>query len=158
MRFPFRPFDGAPSPAHNSTRIWRPIVPIRVFGPAGMRLAFGSLDTGADETQLPMDMANKLGIEIDAREPAGLRVLSGHQAKGFYGKDVGFELRQGKRSHRWVVPSLACLYEALDATDEDKITITLGHVGFFRFFHVTFDCQRGRVRINPNGLFHHQPG
>ncbi len=158
MKFPFRPFDVVPSPAHNSTRIWRPIVPIRVFGPAGMRHVFGSVDSGADETEVPMEIAKELGIEIDHREPARFRGLSGHQAKGFYGKDLGFELRQGKRSHRWVVPRVAFLYEPFDTPEYDKITVTLGNVGFFRFFNVTFDYQRGHVRINPNGLFRHQPG
>ena len=153
MKFPFRPREVAPSPAHASTRIWRPIVPIRVFGPAGIRLAFGLLDTGADETKLPMELATHLGIEIDTSEPARFVGVAGQQAKGFYGKDVGFELRQNNRSYRWIIPKVAFLYDFPESPDEERITITLGHVGFFRFFNADFDYQRSCVSIRPNGLF-----
>jgi hypothetical protein len=118
---------------------------------------FGLLDTGADETKLPMDVAAALGVEIDPQEPARFLGIAGQQAKGFYGKDVGFELRQGKKSYRWVVPKVAFLYYPPDANGEERITITLGHVGFFRYFNVTFDNQRARVKIRPNGLFRHRP-
>ena len=107
--------------------------------------------------KLPMEIALDLGIEINPREPASFRGISGHQAKGFCGQDVGFELRQAKKSYRWSVAKVACLYDPPDASDEDLITITLGQVGFFRFFHVTFDSQRARVKIRPNGLFRHRP-
>ena len=153
MRFPYRPCDVEPSPAHPHPRVWRPIIPIRVSGPARSRRLFGLLDTGADETKLPIDVAHELGIVIDPREPAWFEGVSGRQAKGFYGKDVGFELKQGKTSYRWVLPKVAFLYLPLDATDEEKIIITLGQVGFFRFFNVTFDSQRARSSIWPNGLF-----
>ena len=152
MKFPFRPCEVDPSPAHPSTRTWRPIVPIRLSGPAGTRRLFGLLDTGADETKLPIEVAHEIGIAIDPQEPARFRGVSGHQAKGFYGSELGFELKQGKKSFRWVVPKVACLYDPPDATDEDQITITLGQVGFFRFFNVTFDSQRAWVTIHPNGL------
>jgi hypothetical protein len=133
-------------------------VPIRLSGPAGTRPLFGLLDTGADETKLPIEVAHELGISIDPHEPARFRGVSGHQAKGFYGSDFGFELRQGKKSYRWIVAKVACLYDPPDATDEEKITITFGQVGFFRFFNVTFDNQRARVTIRPNGLFHNRSG
>lgn len=156
MRFPFRPCDVAPSPAHPSTTIWRPIIPIRASGPAGSRRLFGLLDTGADETSLPMEIATDLGIAIDPREPARFEGLGG-QAKGFYGRDVRFELKQGKRSFAWQVARVAFLYDPPDADDEEKVTITLGHVGFFRYFTTTFDNQRSRVEVRPNGLFRPVP-
>jgi hypothetical protein len=158
VKFPFRAREVAPSPGHASTRIWRPIVPIRVFGPAGIRLAFGLLDTGADETKLPMELAKPLGISIDTAEPARFLGIAGQQAKGFYGRDVGFELRQNKRSYRWIVRRIAFLYDYAEAPDEERITITLGNVGFFRFFNTDFDYQRGRVSIRPNGLFRQHAG
>jgi hypothetical protein len=40
-----------------------------------------------------------------------------------------------------------------DAAPEERMTVILGHTGFFRYFHVGFDYQRGRVQIWPNGLF-----
>jgi Aspartyl protease len=118
-----------------------------------MEHAFGLLDTGADETKLPMEMARRLRIEIDPSEPARFRGIAGQQARGFYGKEVSFELKQGKRSYRWMVPRVAFLYDSPGSSDDERALITLGHVGFFRFFHVGLDYQRGRVSIRPNGLF-----
>jgi hypothetical protein len=158
VRYPFRPCEVDASPAHNSTRIWRPIVPIRVIGPAGMGRVFGLIDTGADETNLPMEIATRLQIEIDPTEPARFRGVARQQAKGFYGKDVTFELRQGKTSYRWIVPKVAFMYDPPGSADDDRILVTLGHVGFFRFFNITLDYQRGRVTIHPNGLFRHHAG
>ncbi len=122
-----------------------------------MERAFGSLDTGADETKLPMEMAARLRIEIDPSQPARFRGVSGHLAKGFYGKDVAFELRHRKQAYRWMVSRVAFLYDPPGSSDDDKITITLGHVGFFRFFNIALDYQRGHVTIRPNGLFRHHP-
>ncbi len=153
MKFPFRPFDVEPSPAHPFPTIWRPVVPIRVSGPAGTSRLLGLLDTGADETTIPMNVAAHLGIELDPRELARFKGTGGQQAKGFYGKDVGFEFRQGKKSYRWVVPKVAFLYPPLAANGEETITITLGQIGCLRYFTVTFDNQRARVEIRPNGLF-----
>jgi hypothetical protein len=56
------------------------------------------LDTGADESKLPMSLAVPLGVEINPREPAHFLGVGGQQAKGFYGTGVVLELRQGKRS------------------------------------------------------------
>jgi hypothetical protein len=153
VRFPFRPCDVVPSAAHPFPTIWRPIVPIRVSGPAGTSKLFGLLDTGADETTIPMNVAALLGLELDPREPARFLGTGGQQAKGFYGKDVGFEFRQGKKSYRWVIPKVACLYDPPEAIGEETITLTLGQIGFLRYFNVTFDNQRARVEIRPNGLF-----
>jgi hypothetical protein len=111
------------------------------------------LDTGADESKLPMSLAVPLRVVINPREPAHFLGVGGQQAKGFYGTGVVLELRQGKRSYRWAVPKVAFVYDVPGADDEGSITITLGHVGFFRYFNVTFDSQRSRVEIRPNGLF-----
>jgi len=119
---------------------------------------FGLLDSGADETKLPMDLAHSLGVELSPHKPARFRGIAGQQARGFYGKDVGFELKQGKTSYRWVVPKVAFLYDPRELNSEDTIIITLGQVGFFRFFTVTIDNQRARVEIRPNGLFRHHHG
>jgi hypothetical protein len=130
----------------------------RIFGPAGMSRTLGLLDTGADETELPMDLAPSLGIKISSSEPARFRGVGGEQAKGFFGENVGFELRQQKKSYRWIVPKVAFLYPPPGSLDETELTVILGNVGFFRFFNTDFDYQRGRVSIRPNGLFRQHTG
>jgi hypothetical protein len=118
-----------------------------------MRRTYGLLDTGADESELPMALATRLGIKINSAEPARFRGVGGEQAKGFYGENVDFELWQQKRSFRWIVPKVAFLYEPDESSEEQEVTIVLGHVGFFRFFNADFDYQRGRVSVRPNGHF-----
>jgi hypothetical protein len=104
-----------------------------------------------------MDVAIEPGIEIDPREPAVFRGIADQQAKGFYGKEIALELKQGKTSYRWVIPKVAFLYHPPEVNGEERIIITLGHVGFFRYFNVSFDNQRARVEIRPNGLFQNRP-
>lgn len=45
---------------------WRPIVPIRVYGPSGNSLFIYRVvvDTGADDTIFPLDVASRLGIRL----------------------------------------------------------------------------------------------
>jgi hypothetical protein len=45
------------------------------------------------------------------------------------------------------------LYQPPEANGDETITLTLGHIGFLRYFKVAFDNQRARVEIRPNGLF-----
>lgn len=151
--YPYRRYDVAPSPAHPHPTIGRPVVPIRATGPSGTLRIFGRLDSGADETKLPMHMARSLGVEINPREPAHFLGVGGQQSRGFYGTGLVPEFRQGKKSYRWSVPKVAFVYEMPDSDDEESIIMTLGHVGFFRYFHVAFDDQRARVDIRPNGPF-----
>ena len=40
---------------------YRPILPIRVFGPLGSRLIDGCVDSGSDDTIFPLSLARKLG-------------------------------------------------------------------------------------------------
>jgi hypothetical protein len=94
--YPYRRYDVAPSPAHPHTTIGRPVVPIRATGPSGTLRIYDRLDSGADETKLPMHIARSLGVEINPREPAHYVGIGGQQSKGFYGTGLVLELRQGK--------------------------------------------------------------
>ena len=68
-----------------------------------------------------MEIATRLRIEIDPTEPARFRGVARQQAKGFYGKDVTFELGQGKTSYRWIVPKVAFMYDPPGSADDDRI-------------------------------------
>ena len=48
---------------------------------------------------------------------------------------------------------MAFLLDPTGVELRDRISVSLGHTGFFRYFHTSFDFQRGRVKIRPNGLF-----
>src|SRR5687768_12769579 len=71
LRFPYLAelIHGAtpPSLPPPSTVRWRPLVPVQVYGPsASTFVSFGRalVDSGADDTILPLDVANLLGISL----------------------------------------------------------------------------------------------
>ncbi len=116
----------------------------------GDRCSPGLLDIGADDTKFPLSVATRLGVEVDRTRPILFRGVGG-EAVGFFG-EVALELRQSPTTWVWTA-RVAFLPDPPDATREERTNITLGHTGFFRYFHVTFDYQRQRVRIRPNRLF-----
>jgi hypothetical protein len=151
VTFKFRRAEVQPTPAYPSGAIDRPVIPIWVGAREGPRRPhLGLLDTGSDDTKFPMAVAERLGVELDRDHPVLFRGVGG-EAVGYFG-DVILELRQSPRSWCWAA-RVAFLPGPMDDSAEDRIMIALGHTGFFRYFHVGFDYQRGRVRIRPNGLF-----
>jgi hypothetical protein len=148
--FKFRRAEVQPTPAYPSDIIYRPEIPVWIGPSGGRRLPFfGLLDTGSDDTKLPLSIAHRFGVELDRDHPIVFRGVGG-MAVGHYG-EVVLELRQSPRSYIWAA-HVAFLPDPDDATSEERMTIILGHAGFFRYFHVGFDYQRGRVRVRPNGL------
>lgn len=150
MIFPFRPFEVDPNPAYPSGVIHRPVIPVWVSAGDRPVPLFGLVDTGADDTKMPRSVADRLGASLDLDHPTVFRGLGGF-AVGHYG-DVVLELRQSPKVYRWAA-RVAFLRDRDDDDPSDRVTITLGHAGFLRHFHTSFDFQRGRLRIRPNRLF-----
>ena len=152
MIYPFRPSPTMPTPAYPSGVIYRPEIPIWIGVPGGRRFPFvGLLDTGSDDTKLPLSAVERLGVTVDLKHPIWFRGVGG-LARGHYG-DVVPELRQSPRSWIWSA-KVAFLPEAEGERHERvRGEVILGHAGFFRHFHASFDFQRGRARLRPNGLF-----
>ena len=67
MRFSYRAYevDGTPASGVEDGRVYRPVVPFSLVGPAGLVDFFGLLDTGADETYITRGMAERLGLAMD---------------------------------------------------------------------------------------------
>ena len=79
LRFPYlpEPLLGPPPPSlpPGSTVRWRPLVPVRIFGPT-QRLRYfprAVLDPGADDTIFPLDLAALLGVVLKADAAHALR-------------------------------------------------------------------------------------
>jgi len=70
LRFPYlaEPVPGPPPPSlpPAAQGRWRPLVPVTVHGPAGRFLSFGRalVDSGADDTIFPLDVATQLGVAL----------------------------------------------------------------------------------------------
>src|ERR1041385_9023685 len=66
MIFPYLalPTKGPVAPLGTARVRYRPIVPVRVFGPLGSRLVDGCIDSGSDDTVFPLSLARRLGIDL----------------------------------------------------------------------------------------------
>jgi hypothetical protein len=151
VTYKFLTFEVTPSPAYASGVISRPVIPIWVgVHDRPRKPFFGLLDTGSDDTKLPLSVAKRLGVVVDEDHPVLFHGVGGYTV-GYYGELV-LELRQSPKSWVWGA-RVAFLPDSKESEVEGRITLTLGHAGFFRHFHVGFDYQRARVRIRPDGLF-----
>jgi hypothetical protein len=152
--FPFRRAEVDPCPAYPTGVIDRPVIPIWVSSGGKPIPFFGLLDTGSDDTKFPIAIADELGVILDREHPILFRGVGG-VVIGHYG-EVELTLRRSPRSYRWKA-LVAFLPDRGGGDAQERATITLGHAGFFRHFHASFDFQRGQVKVWPNGLFQGLP-
>jgi hypothetical protein len=79
MRFSYQPEPlGGPSPASlpaTAAFRWRPLIPIKIIGPAGLYRDYGLaiLDPAADDTILPIHLVQRLGIALRPLTRHGVR-------------------------------------------------------------------------------------
>jgi hypothetical protein len=152
--FPFSTGEVDPCPAYPTGVIDRPVIPIWVSGRGKPIPFFGLLDTGSDDTKFPTAVADELGVNLDRGHPILFRGVGG-VVIGHYG-EVTLTLRRSPRSYSWNA-RVAFLPDRGAGDVQERATITLGHAGFFRHFHASFDFQRGQVKVWPNGLFQGLP-
>jgi predicted aspartyl protease len=109
-------------------------------GPAGTLDFFGLLDTGADETYLTRQLAERLGLEIQQQSECTLESASGEMSVSYAG--VVIELSDGKDIHQWRT--------TVGITDQDWAEAILGHSGFLEYFDVLFRGKDREVEITRN--------
>jgi hypothetical protein len=81
------------------TVVYRPVVPIRLIGLIADAVFYGLLDTGADETLIPKEVADLIGVKM-APDPAGAIVSASGEISVSYGA-LAIEFGQGKEGYRW---------------------------------------------------------
>jgi hypothetical protein len=106
LRFDYlsEPLTGAPPPSlpPNSTARWRPLLPVRISGPSGRLRYFprAILDSGADDTIFPLDVATLVGVTL--RADAGHAIRWRGQSYQLRFGDVELELTDESGSvWRW---------------------------------------------------------
>jgi hypothetical protein len=131
MIFPYRRYQIDPTPTIPSGEVYRPLVPMRVFGPNQSIQMFGLLDTGADNVFVSASLAQILGvdlsIEADLAQGAG-----GHELNVRSGS-IEIEIGNDNESYKW--PLVASFVE----TDDEPVVAFLGHSGFLEYFNAGFD-------------------
>jgi hypothetical protein len=130
-RFRYKPSVAEPSPADPDPLIWRPVMPIKIWGLGKRRTVEALVDTGAIETLLPMKIWKLVDpiTRPDEEEDFELEAANGSKISVRYATvDLGFWI--GRHRLRW---------GAKVAFTPDRDEAVLGDAGFFRYFSVTFN-------------------
>jgi len=116
--------------------------PIVIFSIKGIEF-FGIIDSGADSSIMPKEVAEVLGINIEKLADDEIRTVSGQLVKvkrAYF--DVGFkDLRENKTINK--VP----FHISLDNSLKD---IVIGRAGIFDNFTITFEQMYKRVSLKYN--------
>jgi len=121
----------------------RPIIPLIVEAPSGVRLLTDALvDTGADTTILPARVAAQLGIDLPAPPKVPVFSASGHSIK-YALLDVVLELRSFPDVYRWRT--------RVGFSSQLMIGSALGTRGFFEFFQFRYDWSADVIEVEPVG-------
>jgi Aspartyl protease len=141
MIFPYRRYQIDPTPTIPSGEAYRPLVPIRVFGPSRSVQLFGLLDTGADNVFLSASLAEILGIDLspdaDLAHAAG-----GHELDVRSGS---IEIAQNGESYRW------SLFAGFLNSDDEPAVAFLGHAGFLENLNADFNGAARTIELTADG-------
>ncbi|HUY36716.1 MAG TPA: hypothetical protein VMV69_28535 [Pirellulales bacterium] len=123
----------------------RPLLAVRITGPAGSRLRDGLLDTGADETILDPSVAPQIGADLSRAVEREVNLVGRGRIRSRY-VSVRLRISDGvAETYEWdtVVgfapfPVLRCL---------------LGFAGFLQFFDTCFQGANEKATLLPNHVF-----
>jgi hypothetical protein len=146
MIFLYRPYPTASTTATGGV-LYRPEIPIRVHGPLGSKLLRALVDSGSDDTILPLPIAQNIGAKIDASHRWRVEGFGGNALDAIVG-EIDFELVTPAERFWWTAK--VGLIEFTNSEDEFAI---LGHAGFLDFFIDTFDGGIHAVELLPAPAF-----
>ncbi len=146
LLFPYRQFrTRSPIVSLNGrTRRPKPVVAITVIGPTGTSVEQALLDTAADDTVFPEDVAEQIGLDL-TQAPEGEAIGVGGVAMRVRYAEVTLRLATNteRREWRgWVGFTAAKLARPL-----------LGFAGCLQFFSALFLGDQEHVELTINGLY-----
>lgn len=144
MKFPYRPVVVAALDNDDYILLMRPEIPIEIAGASGTMVLSALVDTGADNTILPLSVAVSLQIPVHEAQGTQAKVFGGQQVRLFSG-EVDFQLRQGDELLCW-----SAGVQFFDFADPNEETAVLGHAGFLDYFTATFDGLDAILTLVPN--------
>jgi hypothetical protein len=123
---------------------YRPIVPIRAFGPLGSRLIDGCVDCGSDDTIFPLSVARKLAIDLQGAPQGQAHPIDGTVVAYHYAT-IMLRLSDGLESFEWSA--------TVGFVDLPMRWALLGHAGFLDFFDAKLRGQQREISLIPNSAF-----
>jgi hypothetical protein len=146
MKFPYS-VNIAPSiESGEEIVVLRPEVRIRVHGPGGVVELVALVDTGADNSIFPEELANELGVFTTPGQGPGAIGFGGQRIHLSYA-DVKLELQDDHSSLAWT----SRVYFA-NVADGADTTVILGHEGFLDYFTAAFDGDDCVLELTANTL------
>jgi predicted aspartyl protease len=136
--FPYRHQpDVEPSPVAPDVPVFRPKIPLRLAGPHGNQwLTYALVDTGADETVVPLEAARTLRVDLNSKIPI-LRAADNKVIQVRYGI-VELSLGNGAEGYTWT---------SMVAFQKGRPYSVLGRAGCLDRLDVRFDGPNRRVII-----------
>jgi hypothetical protein len=142
MRFPYTLHIVPSIDTGDEIVLLRPEIPLRVYGPVGHIDVLALVDTGADNSILPLSVAADLGMETTPGKGPPATAFGGQRISLSFA-EVVLELSQDGNVVRW----RARLYFA-DFPNEKAVV--LGHEGFLDYFTATFIGEDCVLDLEPN--------
>jgi hypothetical protein len=146
MRFPYREYVSQFPGTSDYRLILRPVITIRIVGPKSEARWDALVDTGADETILPLSLADLLGVELDQEVTSQAVGISGDKLTLYYG-EVEFQMAVEAESATW-----RTTVGFVDFGSSDDEVIILGHGGCLDFFTAKFNGESAELDLIPNVL------
>ena len=126
----------------DNVEIKSPSIPVTLSANGGKYQFIALLDSGADISVIPSEVADLLGLDLTGER---------EEARGIGGKvpaiqsSLVVEVGKAHESYSYNIP----VKVILDRTDEE-IPILLGRAGFFDKFLITFNQKEERIILKPN--------
>ena len=143
MTFGYREYEVVPTPGQPGSVIYRPVIPVRITGPAGKAVIHGLLDTGSDVTVLPAFVLGLIGAKYDGDEHARFQGVGGQTVKVHYST---VQMALDHATGLWQWPAKVGFLEGRNIA-------ILGYAGFLEHFNTTFNTARHRVTLRTNKRF-----
>ena len=136
-----------PTPTIPDGVIHRPQVFLRIAGPDSELFMLALVDTGADETIVPLSVAEEIGVELDMAQQSKAGGVTGQHIALIPGS-VELEILGEGETYKWTSVISFARFES----EEDECAI-LGHAGALQFFTATFDGERNQGSLVPTSIF-----
>jgi predicted aspartyl protease len=144
MKFPYREYLSTIPGSSDFRLILRPVISIGITGANGDARWDALVDTGADETLLPLPLAKLLGVSLDADLTSEAAGITGERLSIHYG-DVEFRIVGDGVSIKW----LTTVGFVDFGTNADQVII-LGHGGCLDYFTANFNGEKSELELIPN--------
>ena len=146
MKFAYREYIAQFPGTDDFRLILRPVITVQIAGPQAAARWDALVDTGADETLLPLSLSQLLGVDLDGRPTSQAAGISGDKLTIHYG-EVSLQISSENETIEW-----RDMVGFVDFQDVEDEVIVLGHGACLDYFTAIFDGERAELTLQANGL------